>query len=180
MCIRDRAFTHAQDVATFRQAGLWEECGGADTPLAEVNVVPTAQAQAPVPPVAPLVTDCAVFVSFEEANAYYVANPAAQPFLDPNFDGRACEVFFGVDVVAAPPPQEAPPPAAPPTTGGGSSTPIYTDFGGLDGIDYDCYDFGSQGAAQAYFVSDGGSVYNNADGLDRNHNGLACEPGEFD
>lgn len=57
---------------------------------------------------------------------------------------------------------------------------VYTDFGGLDGIDYDCWDFATQAEAQAYFELDGGSVYNNADGLDRNHNGLACEPGEFD
>lgn len=35
--------THAQDVATFREAGLWEECGGADTPLAAATeAAPTA------------------------------------------------------------------------------------------------------------------------------------------
>lgn len=43
---------------------------------------------------------------------YYAANPAAQPFVDPNMDGRACELFFGVDQGAAPPP------AAPPSGGG--------------------------------------------------------------
>lgn len=195
----------------------------------------------PAPTRAQLVTECAAFGSFaEEANAYYAANSAAQPFLDPNLDGRACEVFFGVDQAAAPPP--APPPsgggcdpahptvripppppylncpdvgvtnftvvqpyphgfdgeydgvgcessasgdsgggaAPPPSSGGGDGGPVSTDFGGLDGVDRACYDFGSQGAAQAHFESDGGSVYNNADGLDRNHNGLACEPGEFD
>jgi hypothetical protein len=68
--------------------------------------------------------------------------------------------------------------APPPSTGGGGA-PIYTDFGGLDGVDYDCYDFATQGAAQAYFEADGGSISNNANGLDQNHNGLACEPGEF-
>jgi hypothetical protein len=72
------------------------------------------------------------------------------------------------------------PPAPPPSTGGGgSNAPVYTCFGGLDGVDYDCHDFGSEGEEQAYFESDGGSVYNNADGLGRNHNGLACKPGEF-
>ena len=64
------------------------------------------------------------------------------------------------------------------STGGGGI--IYTEFGGLDGVDYDCYDFATPSDAQAYFEADGGSVYNNSDGLDRNHNGLACEPGEFD
>jgi len=67
-----------------------------------------------------------------------------------------------------------------PANPGGGSAPIYTDFGGLDGVDYDCYDFATQEEAQAYFEADGGSVFNNSDGLDRNHNGLACEPGEFD
>lgn len=76
-------------------------------------------------------------------------------------------------------------PGSPPNDGNAGnsdsgSRPVYTDFGGLDGVDYDCYDFASQGDAQAYFESDGGSSYNNADGLDRNHNGLACEDGEFD
>lgn len=175
---------HAQDVATFRNAGLWGACGGVSSPQetptqaaptpAVAPTPPPAPTQPPAPTAAPLITYCAAFGSFNEANAYYMANPAAQPYLDPNFDGRACEIFFGVDQPAPPPP------AAPPTTGGGSGAPIYTDFGGLDGVDYDCYDFGDdQAAAQAYFERDGGSVYNNADGLDRNHNGLACEPGEF-
>ena len=240
------AFTHAQNLATFRQAGLWAECGGADTPLAATQTPPTRAAvptHPPAPTAVPLITECGVFGSFAEANAYYATNPAAQPFLDPNGDGRACEVFFGIDQGAAPPPVAppssgggcdpsyptvcippyppdldcgevgvgnftvvppdphgfdgdfdgigcesgasggggggAPPPAVPPPGSGGGG-PVYTDFGGLDGVDYDCYDFGSQGAAQAYFEADGGSIYNNADGLDRNHNGLACEPGEFD
>lgn len=50
---------------------------------------------------------------------------------------------------------------------------------GLDGVDYDCYNFATQGVAQAYFEADGGSISNNADGLDRNQNGFACEPGKF-
>ncbi len=55
-------------------------------------------------PTAALTTDCAAFASFEEAQAYYAANPGAQPNLDPNGDGRACEIFFGVDAPAAPVP----------------------------------------------------------------------------
>lgn len=41
--------------------------------------------------------------------------------------------------------------------------------------DKDCRDFPSQAAAQAYFTSIGGSATNNADDLDANHNGIACE-----
>ena len=67
-----------------------------------------------------------------------------------------------------------------PRIAGSRATALGAGFGGLDGIDYDCWDFSSQAAAQGYFERDGGSARNNADGLDRNHNGLACEPGEFD
>ncbi|MCC7024979.1 MAG: hypothetical protein IT338_19265 [Thermomicrobiales bacterium] len=109
--------------------------------------------------------DCSAFATYEEAQNYLASNPGAAPIIDPNYDGRACEVWFGVGAIAP----------------SSSGQPIVrTDFGGLDGIDYDCWDFATQGDAQAYFERDGGSVYNNADGLDRNHNGLACEPGEFD
>jgi hypothetical protein len=111
------------------------------------------------------VADCSAFATYEEAQNYYAVNPGAAPVIDPNYDGRACEVWFGGGAIS---------PA------GGGRTIVRTDFGGLDGIDYDCWDFPTQGDAQAYFERDGGSVYNNADGLDRNHNGLACEPGEFD
>ena len=81
-------FTEAQDAATEEQLGLWAACGGADTPLG---------------PTAALITDCGAFGSFEEAQDYYAANPAAQPDLDPNADGRACEVYFGVDQAAEAP-----------------------------------------------------------------------------
>ena len=118
------------------------------------------------------VADCTPFASFEEAQVYYAAHPDMQPVIDPDWDGLACEVyFFGGD---------------PWTSGGsgaggsGADSGVRTGFGGLDGVDYDCWDFSSQAAAQGYFERDGGSARNNADGLDRNHNGLACEPGEFD
>jgi len=176
----------AEHAARSSGLGLWVACGGPSLALTPTPRPPTATPRPPTPVPAPptpspvpLATTCGVFASFAEANAYYAAYPAAQPWLDPNGDGRACEIFFAVE--QAPPP--APPPAennSAPAPGGGNPGPIYTDFGGLDGVDLDCYDFGSQGAAQAYFVGDGGSVYNNADGLDRNHNGLACEAGEFD
>ena len=41
--------------------------------------------------------------------------------------------------------------------------------------DLDCPDFTSQAEAQAYFTSIGGSAARNADRLDRNRNGIACE-----
>ncbi len=47
-----------------------------------------------------LITECVVFGSFDEANTYYVAHPEAQPFLDPNFDGRAREIYFGIGSVS--------------------------------------------------------------------------------
>ncbi len=49
---------------------------------------------------------------------------------------------------------------------------------GNDGVDYDCADFAELNAAQAYFVTDGGSAARNVDNLDANRNGLACEPGD--
>ncbi len=57
---------------------------------------------------------------------------------------------------------------------------VYTGYGGLDGIDYDCWDFASQSSAQAYFASDGGSIANNADNLDPNGDGYACASGDFE
>ncbi len=151
--------------------------------------------------------ECSDFSGYDEVQAYYAEHPEAQPVLDTNMNGLACEVYFAEEPVAEAPPApgvEEPavvePPVAEPPPGdsgtggdapvppdgggpanpGGGSAPIYTDFGGLDGVDYDCYDFASPSEALAYFESDGGSSFNNADGLDRNHNGLACEPGEFD
>lgn len=41
--------------------------------------------------------------------------------------------------------------------------------------DKDCKDFKSWQQAQQYFESHGGSKKNNYDGLDRDHDGLACE-----
>lgn len=39
----------------------------------------------------------------------------------------------------------------------------------------DCGDFPSQAAAQAFFLANGGSALRNINGLDGNHNGIACE-----
>lgn len=206
--------------------GLWPACGGVDTPLAVVS--------APEPTPVTLISDCSAFASFAEAQAYYAANPGAAA-LDPNGDGRACEVYFGVDVVPtggttdgsgsgsaggggdldcadfatwadaqgyyeanggnnvdnldsdydgiaceALYPGDASSGSGGSTGGSsGGSSGGQAGFGGYDGWDYDCSDFGwDQGAATAYFLGDGGSAGNNVDGLDDNHNGIACEPGE--
>lgn len=52
-------------------------------------------------------------------------------------------------------------------------------YGGLDSVDYDCWDFATQPSAQAYFERDGGSAWNNADNLDPNGDGYACASGDF-
>ena len=41
------------------------------------------------------ITDCAEFADYDEAQDYYADNPDAQIYIDPDFDGLACEVFFG-------------------------------------------------------------------------------------
>jgi hypothetical protein len=44
-----------------------------------------------------------------------------------------------------------------------------------DNIDYNCSDFSTYIEAQAYFNAQGGSPSNNVDGLDADHDGIACE-----
>ena len=41
------------------------------------------------------VPGCEVFPSYEEAQHYYAAFPEEQPTIDPDWDGLACEVYFG-------------------------------------------------------------------------------------
>lgn len=52
------------------------------------------------------------------------------------------------------------------TTTSTSATPV---------TDKNCSDFATQPDAQAFFLAHGGSPTNNVDGLDANHNGIACE-----
>jgi len=42
-------------------------------------------------------------------------------------------------------------------------------------VDKDCSDFSTHATAQAYFETNGGSLSNNFDRLDADHDGLACE-----
>jgi hypothetical protein len=56
---------------------------------------------------------------------------------------------------------------APPTTGtSGPNKPV---------ADVNCSDFSTHAAAQAWFAQHGGSPSNDVAGLDRDHDGLACE-----
>jgi micrococcal nuclease len=78
-------------------------------------------------------------------------------------------------VAAAPQPSQSVPATQkkPPSSkagSGGRSAPVSASGG-----DRDCDDFLSQVAAQSYFDSHGGSPSNNVDGLDRDHDGIACE-----
>ncbi len=143
----------AERAARDDERGLWATCGGVDTPLEPTPV--------PQPTAALLIADCGAFGSFEEAQAYYRANPGATA-LDPNGDGRACEVHFGVDQPAAPP-AGAPPVDA----GGGGCDPSYP------GVcipsappDLDCGQIGYRGFTV---------VPPDPHGFDRDNDGVGCE-----
>ncbi len=143
----------AEREARTEERGLWAACGGVDTPLAQVPAPP---------PAAPLIADCSAFGSFAEAQAYYEANPGATA-LDPNGDGRACEVSFGVDQPVAPPAGGVPPVSG----GGGGCDPSYP------GVcipsappDLDCGQIGYRGFTV---------VPPDPHGFDRDNDGVGCE-----
>lgn len=150
-----------QAEAKKKKVGLWGACGGVHEPprpKATNTPVPTPIPPTPTPePAAAPITDCSPFASFEDANAYYAGHPEAQPYLDPNFDGRACEVYFGVDQAGI-------------SYSGGSS-----GGGGYTASDYDCADFSTHAEAQAAWEANGGSAFNNLWNLDADHDGVACE-----
>lgn len=79
-------------------ADFWLTVGGdTDDPLSAVHLDSTATS-ATSPGAASdsdLITDCAQFDDYDEAQAYYSDNPEAQIYIDPDVDGVACEVFFG-------------------------------------------------------------------------------------
>lgn len=81
-------------------------------------------------------------------------------------------------------PSLAPPPPGKPGQGDQSSAGRPASSGpggkppnrpGRPAGDRDCPDFATHDQAQEYFESIGGSSTNNADRLDANHNGIACE-----
>ncbi len=116
------------------------------------TAIPTRVPKTPTP--APLVTQCGAFTTYEAAQDYYRAHRDAQLYLDPNGDGRACEVWFGIDGPAS----------GASASGGGSST--------SGGGDRDCDDFATWEEAQGYYEALGG---NNVNGLDSDYDGIACE-----
>lgn len=156
-----------QAEAKKKKAGLWGACGGvheAPKPKATNTPVPTPVPPTPTPePKAALITDCSPFASFDEANAYYADHPETQPYLDPNADGRACEVYFGVDQAGISFGGETN------NSGGTSGGNSYTAG------DYDCSDFSSHAEAQSAWEANGGSAANNLWNLDADHDGVACE-----
>lgn len=104
--------------------------------------------------------DCTDFESRADAQTFYdeTGGPLYDPFnLDDDEDGIACEEWIREYEQR--------------DSEGEASN-------GRDEIDRDCDDFGSQGAAQRYFLNDGGSARDNIDYLDPNHDGIACEEGE--
>ncbi len=104
--------------------------------------------------------DCTDFDSRADAQDFYeeLGGPLYDPFnLDDDEDGKACEEWAG-DFAR---------------TAAGED-----GVNGKDGIDKDCADFETPARAQRYFLEDGGSMKQNVDHLDANHNGVACEQGE--
>ncbi len=93
----------AQDAAVGEQAGLWKECGGADTPLGSTPVANKSPSAAPpastgaITPsgIAPIGDqDCGDFATQDQAQAFFESQggPASNPHqLDQNGDGVACE-----------------------------------------------------------------------------------------
>jgi len=84
---------------------------------------------------------------------------------------------LGKSVTADPnPPAAWSPPSPPPPSNGGNGN--QAGNGGNDTgprVDKNCSDFATQAEAQQYFDSHGGSPTNNVDGLDNNHDGIACQ-----
>lgn len=112
-------FADAQEVAAADLLGLWATCRDAvavsiePEPVSEPDAA-TEAAPAPEPEAEPAasaepaavvaatiegpVKNCMPFATYEEAQAYYADHPEAQPNIDPDVDGLACEVrFYGGD-----------------------------------------------------------------------------------
>ena len=137
------------------------------------------------------VPDCTPFATYDIAQDYYANHPEEQATIDPDADGFACEVFFGVDPSGTTAPgtgagqsgsgitvggeTQAPPVADAPVTT--DPDPVYVEPGPVyvepapvtGGGDYNCSDFSSQSEAQGYLLP--GDPY----GLDRDNDGIACE-----
>jgi hypothetical protein len=91
----------AMQEAANQGAGFWGACGGE---------FPEPPNDEPTPTVATYYGDCSPFQSFDEAQLYYAQNPGAQPFIDEDNDGTACEAWFGVEEPGADGPDLTPAP----------------------------------------------------------------------
>jgi quinol monooxygenase YgiN len=97
----------AQRVAVRYRRGLWDACSGADMPA---NQAAGNETSVPAEPTAvPLITQCAAFGSFDEANPYYAANSAEDQYY---------QVLNEVTANGTQPPQGALTHVAGPTEGG--------------------------------------------------------------
>jgi micrococcal nuclease len=164
-------FAETMAKAEAEGAGFWSACGGDFRQVPRTGIAGGSGSggdsgagssgssgnggggAAPVP----LVADCSPFGSYEEAQVYYAAHPEAQPIIDPNGDGRACEVWFDID---QPPPAAAPQPAA-----GSGCDPNYIPCIPAYPPDLNCPDIGF--TVQVI----GGDPH----GLDRDKDGWGCE-----
>lgn len=106
----------AEQEAKDASRGLWGPCGSTHILLFPPTPTPAPPTPSPTPII--LITDCGIFSSFDEANVYYTQHPEVQSSLDPNQDGRACEVYFGVDQPAV---QDSAPQSISYGDGGGTS-----------------------------------------------------------
>lgn len=140
----------AMQQAASEGAGFWGACGG--------------QFPEPPPTVVSYVGDCSPFQSFDDAQAYYQQNPGAQPFIDEDGDGTACEDWFGVEESApsAPEPTQAPQRLA-------ACHPSYPDVCIPPAPpDLDCGDI-----PYTWFTV----LPPDPHGFDRDHDGFGCESG---
>lgn len=141
------------------------------------------------------IDDCTAFATFDEANAYYAANPEIEPNVDDDGDGTACEVHFGIETRAF---QTGTTPEPDDSGADGGQEAQQADQGdgqddqgdgqrdgrndqqddqggGQDGgeeldADLDCIDFVTQDEAQAVLDED----FSDPNNLDPNGDSIAC------
>jgi excalibur calcium-binding domain-containing protein len=124
-------------------------CGGATTPPAQFAEAPTERLEATD---APLATEAAT-----TASPAATQKPAAK-------------------ATAKPTPKPTPKPTRKPTPRPTKRPASYYKPPGWDGYsDVNCPDFDTHAHAQSFFKGTGGSRSNDPYGLDRDHDGIACE-----
>ena len=122
----------------------------------------------------------AMIVSCGGNSTKQVATPIVQPTVKPTHQVLvvSTEVVKRPTAIPKPSPTpeptptptpEPPPPVQQPAQPPPAQAPVDS------GVKHTCSDFATHAQAQAYFVSKGGSPSNDVDGLDRDHDGIACE-----